>query len=240
MGKYIAADKLAELISQAEKEFTEKSETKGYTTLEYRHKAEGLHLALQFVYSLQQDKDVLDLCSQVWWEDRGWIMIPPNVTLEGIDSLLKQVRKKLPQYYKLRDIETGRTFMAEFSEIAGEWYEKGTGEAHSIASVEMVKEQPEPVKGKFVFPKFLYARTLDNKTIDVSYGPQDMTAIEYVRNDFVEQQEVNLDAEIDKEWRKNNPIDEGMGVESVYIHIEAFDMIVRHFYELGLNVRKED
>ena len=53
-----------------------------------------------------------------------------------------------------------------------------------------------------------------------------------------EQPEVDLDKEIDKEWKKCNPIDEGMGVESAYVHIETFDIIARHFYELGLNARK--
>lgn len=63
-----------------------------------------------------------------------------------------------------------------------------------IAYIESLQqEQLEPVKGKFVFPKRLYARTLDNKTIDVSYCPQDMTAIEYVRNDFVEQEKPEVD-----------------------------------------------
>ena len=50
---------------------------------------------LKLIDTLQQDKDVLDLCSQVWWEDRGWIMIPPNATLKGIESLLKRVRHKI-------------------------------------------------------------------------------------------------------------------------------------------------
>ena len=54
-----------------------------------------------------------------------------------------------------------------------------------------------------------------------------------------ERPEVDLEKEIDKEWEKCNPIDEGMGVESAYIHIEAFDIIAHHFYELGLNARKE-
>lgn len=56
--KYIDTDKLMELISQTEKEFTEKSKTKGYTTLEYQHKAEGLQLALQYIISLQQEQDM--------------------------------------------------------------------------------------------------------------------------------------------------------------------------------------
>ena len=72
------------------------------------------------------------------------------------------------------------------------------------------KDQPEDSKGKFVFPKFLYARTTDNKTIDVSYVPQSMDAIEYVRNDYVEEQpEVDLEKFTQKmnDWkaRYNHP-----------------------------------
>ena len=52
------------------------------------------------------------------------------------------------------------------------------------------------------------------------------------------QQEVDLEKEIDSEWKKCNPIDEGMGLESTYMSNEAFDIIARHFYELGLNTRK--
>lgn len=50
-----------------------------------------------FLNSLQQDKETLELCSKIWWEEQGWIMIPPNATIKGIDSLLKQVRKKHQQ-----------------------------------------------------------------------------------------------------------------------------------------------
>lgn len=53
----------------------------------------------QIIDSLQQDDTQVNkmLCSQIWWEEQGWIMIPPDATIEGIDSLLKQVRKKLQQ-----------------------------------------------------------------------------------------------------------------------------------------------
>ena len=54
--KYIDAEKLKEHISRLRDEFIKKSETKGYTTLEYRHKAEGLSLALQHIDSLQQEQ----------------------------------------------------------------------------------------------------------------------------------------------------------------------------------------
>ena len=62
-----------------------------------------------------------------------------------------------------------------------------------IASLQ--QEQPEAQNGKFVFPKYLYARTKDNKTIDMSYASQDMTAVEYIRNDFVEQEQSEVDLE---------------------------------------------
>ena len=45
----------------------------------------------------------------------------------------------------------------------------------------------EALKSKFVFPDKIYARCKDNKTIDMSYAPQNMEAVEYTRTDsFVE------------------------------------------------------
>lgn len=45
----------------------------------------------------------------------------------------------------------------------------------------------ETPKSKFVYPDKLYARTNDNITLDISYAPQTMEAVEYVRTDaFVE------------------------------------------------------
>ena len=55
-----------------------------------------------------------------------------------------------------------------------------------------------------------------------------------------EQLEVDLDKEIKKIWDKCIPEDEGMGVEIANIHIESFDIIARHFYELGLKAGKEE
>ena len=87
MSKYIASDKLIAEIERLNSLVPYENND--------RHD-EGLHDAYKAVKnvigSLQQDKGVLILCSQVWWEDRGWIMIPPNVTLKGIESLLERVR----------------------------------------------------------------------------------------------------------------------------------------------------
>jgi len=42
-------------------------------------------------------------------------------------------------------------------------------------------------KSKFVYPDRLYARCKDNKTLDISYAPQTLEAVEYVRTDaFIE------------------------------------------------------
>lgn len=42
-------------------------------------------------------------------------------------------------------------------------------------------------KSKFVYPDKLYARCKDNKTLDISYAPQNMDAVEYTRTDaFIE------------------------------------------------------
>lgn len=45
----------------------------------------------------------------------------------------------------------------------------------------------ETPKSKFVYPDKLYARCKDNKTLDMSYAPQNMEAVEYTRTDaFIE------------------------------------------------------
>ena len=54
-----------------------------------------------------------------------------------------------------------------------------------------------------------------------------------------QEQPEGLEKEIDNEWKKCNPTDEGMGVETANIHIEAFDMIARHFCEFGKNDMKK-
>ena len=45
----------------------------------------------------------------------------------------------------------------------------------------------EAPKSKFVYPDKLYARTKDNITLDISYAPQTLEAVEYTRTDvFIE------------------------------------------------------
>ena len=45
----------------------------------------------------------------------------------------------------------------------------------------------EAPKSKFVYPDRLYARCKDNKTLDISYAPQTLEAVEYTRTDaFIE------------------------------------------------------
>lgn len=52
--------------------------------------------------------------------------------------------------------------------------------------------------------------------------------------DSLEVREVELEKELDKEWNKCEPIDEGMGLEVASIEHEQFDNIAKHFFELGL------
>lgn len=82
-----------ETIDEENRKYLQKTRESKITWLDGQE--EALKKILSIIASLQQDKDVLDLCSQVWWEDRGWIMIPPNVTLKGIENLLERVRDKI-------------------------------------------------------------------------------------------------------------------------------------------------
>ena len=80
----------------------------------------------------------------------------------------------------------------------------------------------------------------DKHTKEDAFNLGKYTALESFGKFFntLEAKEVDLQEEINNEWEKCNPIDEGMGVESAFIHIEAFDMIARHFFELGLKAKQ--
>lgn len=91
MAHYIDADKLKNRIKKLNMESGIAEEWDGFYYARDR--------VLDFIDSLQQDEKAveLEMCSQAYWEERGWMMIPPDVTLKGIESLLEQVRKKLQQ-----------------------------------------------------------------------------------------------------------------------------------------------
>lgn len=93
MSKYIPAEKLIAEIGRIVEEETPISKGSDY----YHGVADTADKLLSFITYLQQDEKALELimCNQAYWEDMGYIMIPPNVTLDGIETLLKQVRKKL-------------------------------------------------------------------------------------------------------------------------------------------------
>ncbi len=91
------------------------------------------------------------------------------------------------------------------------------------------QEQQESSNGKFVFPNFLYARTVDNKTIDVSYAPQSLDAVEYIKNDTTERQEVDLEEEMDR-FFEEMPVHEH---ENIFE--DTYQMIARHFTNFGKN-----
>lgn len=60
-------------------------------------------------------------------------------------------------------------------------------------------------KSKFVYPDKLYARTNDNITLDISYAPQTLEAVEYTRNDaFIEKARKWFEKQ--NEWRDINGI----------------------------------
>ena len=44
-----------------------------------------------------------------------------------------------PHYFKVREIKTGRIFFAEWSDMGGEFYEKGNGHPYESSKVEIIK-----------------------------------------------------------------------------------------------------
>ena len=71
--------------------------------------------------------------------------IMPFEVMPKPKSECKPILVKDDRHFDLvRDVKTGREFLAEYSSEAAEWYEKGTGAAYSITSVEIVKNKPAP------------------------------------------------------------------------------------------------
>lgn len=101
----------------------------------------------------------------------GWFVVIANLPTGQISN-----------HYELKDWDLFRVPEKEF---ADEWDGHTPQEAAERLHKYLQQEQPTHQDSRFVFPKFLYARTLDNKTIDVSYAPQDMNAIEYIRKDIL-------------------------------------------------------
>ena len=50
----------------------------------------------------------------------------------------------------------------------------------------------EAPKSRFVYPDKLYAMTKNNITLDISYAPQNMEAVEYCRTDAFIQRVINF------------------------------------------------
>ena len=149
----------------------------------------------------------------------GWFIVMANLPTGQISN-----------HYELKDWDL---FKVPEKEFADEWDGHTPQEAAERLYKYLQQEQPESSKGKFVFPNFLYARTLDNKTIDVSYAPQNMDAVEYIKNDHIEQPE----ADLEKEYTEFVVSDT---VYSKLVNGIVGKSIARHFYELGRNARKEE
>lgn len=91
------------------------------------------------------------------------------------------LKAKLDEHY--------RKYQSKYMETRNP-YTQGLIDALDLAEQiidSLQQEQLESSKDKFVFPNFLYARTTNNKTIDVSYVPQSLNAVEYIKNDSIEQ-----------------------------------------------------
>ena len=54
---------------------------------------------------------------------------------------------------------------------------------------------------------------------------------------LVEAKDADLNKEIDKEWDKCEPIDEGMGLEIASIEHGQFGNLAKHFFELGIKAQ---
>ena len=83
-------------------------------------------------------------------DDRGYMYVKAEDEDLAIEALRLRgnfgaaaADRRGSRFNLVRDINTGRKFFAEYSSEAAEWYEKGTGKAYKIGSVEIVDDKPE-------------------------------------------------------------------------------------------------
>ena len=155
------------------------------------------------------------------------------------DKLYKKIDEQMAKFAKLEK-ETESDDMDLTSSIYYGGKRKMCSDILTLID-SLHQEQSKSSKGKFVFPKFLYARTIDNKTIDVSYAPQSMDAVEYIQNGHIEQPEVDLEKEINGLDNAYFDLD-GIAVVGAthYLTVEDLKDIARHFWNKGYNARKEE
>ena len=165
MTKYIEVEKLKKLLETEYKEYV--SMSKKYNSLQYQYIADGLDIAEQLIDTLQQE--------------------PTPDTLACHTELVNLLKR-----YRIGE-ETASTMADRIADTYGaQRYMDGLCDGLNMDKEDTKQGQLEEEKGKFAFPKHLYARTTNNKTIDVAYGPQSLDAVEYVRNDSLQQEQPKL------------------------------------------------
>ena len=100
----------------------------------------------------------------------------------------------------------------------------------------LVAEMESKIK-KLLFNLKICKTENDRKTINLYIGCYN-GILSFI--DTLETKDVDFIKELDKEWNKCEPIDEGMGLEIASIEHGQFDNIAKHFFELGLKARKEE
>ena len=188
-------------------------------------------------------------CAQ-FWEDYKEPVGKGAYASDAVADLIQQMRVSEPEESedeRVRKIISDSVF-----------YQYGAGAEYKDVLDYLDKlEQQEKKEVKFVFPKFLYARTTNNKTIDMSYAPQSLDAVEYIRSDSLQQEQScdtctndkgcvtckdgglwegkeqpsgELEAEIGKVFFSRKFEDEH-GRFSIQLSLEEFSDIAKHFAE---------
>ena len=183
----------------------------------------------EIIPSLQQDEKAveLEMCSQAYWEERGWMMIPPDVTLKGIESLLEQVRKKLQQEQPegLHFTPLNRLIQKIPS---GNWNDTVNNYAKKLRDClikEGYRKDAEVLQG---YISYMNGNNVPMATMDGQEQPQvaDASKMEEVEKETNEYWDYVFSA---IGWDENSLMP---------INHKEFLAFARHFYELGKNARK--
>ena len=212
--KYVDVEKLKKLLDAEYKKYVDKSK-QTYATLQYQYIADGLDISEQVIDSLQQEQTDMGEVSDGYHTFNELYYYRMLYNAAFFNLLPKEWVHKSKRHHTGEECFGGGWFIVMANLPTGQ-----------ISNHYELKDWD-----LFQVPEKEFADEWDGHT------PQEAAErlYKYLQQ---EQPEVDLEKEIRSMWEKCNPTDEGMGVESTYMHIEAFDIIVRYFFNLGLNARK--
>ena len=161
-----------------------------------------------------------------------------------LDALVAEINRVVDSYDPTNEITSGRYALVRLRNFINTLEVKEVDENFELPK----KYETDDWLWKYHYIDLTYEHIKRlNNAINILKSPvNEHTDAKYLKEikdkllEVMEVKEVDLEKEMNKEWDKCEPSDEGMGLEIASIEHEQFDNIVKHFFELGLRAQKKE